>query len=470
MTLIEPTRKGEAVQDRTCLMVLGMHRSGTSALAGTIALAGCDAPRTLMEKNENNEKGYFESAAIWDLHNRILHTIGISWDDWFGLDDGWLRSPQGETLLGEAVAMLEQEFGHSRLFVFKDPRICRLNAFWAEALARFGARPLYILTHRNPVEVAASLNRRDDLHPHFGQLLWLRYTLDGEAATRGQPRSFTSYARLMRDRTVLLGDLEEALGFRFPKRTGHVREAVDSFLEDALRHFNDGENTAMASPDISPWVRDTFEIMERWAASGEDAAGRTALDRIRAELDRAETLFGALVRDGRNIRRELKNIARIKTDAKQAAQDLAHLRDDAETAQSRHAARIAALEKDLSETDHRLYDLECRLSVAQTEAREQRGQAGVLARKLGLRDQELGLLTRRLVEIEAAPADDAAITEARAKAHAACEALAREEHEKQALAARVADLENHVRVIQQTLSWRVTKPLRAVRRLLPHRG
>lgn len=462
---------------RNCLMVLGMHRSGTSALAGTLALAGCDAPKTLMASNENNEKGYFESAAIWELHNRIMAAIGISWDDWFSLDDGWIDSPQGQELLDQAVTMLQQEFGASRLFVFKDPRICRLNGFWARALARVGARPLYILTHRSPVEVAASLSRRDDFHPHFGQLLWLRYTLDAEFATRDQPRIFTSYARLMQRRSAILGDLEQALGFRFAKRTAPVHAAVEEFLEDGLRHFDSSaaHQGTKALPGLSDWLQDTFAIMENWAESGENHADRAQLDRIRAELDRAEKLFGGLVRDGRDVRRGLNALADARANAQRNANELAATQKRLAEAEAREQDAQARIRTATAQADARLYELECRLSVAQTEAREQRGDVASAIRRLEARTHELGLLTRRLVETEEAlTAANATARAAAASAdHAATSPLGAQEATKaelDALQQRIFALEQAEALLRGSLSWRVTRPLRALRNLFPRRS
>lgn len=475
MTHNAPIQTADSQAQRHCLMVLGMHRSGTSALAGTLALAGCDAPKTLMESNENNEKGYFESAAIWELHNRIMAAIGISWDDWFGVDDGWIDSPQGLALLDQAVAMLEQEFGASRLFVFKDPRICRLNAFWARALARFGARPRYILTHRSPVEVAASLARRDGFHPHFGQLLWLRYTLDAEFATREQPRIFTSYARLMQRRSAMLGDLEQALDIRFAKRTAPVHAAVEDFLEDGLRHFDSKapDQGAQALHGVSDWLQDTFRIMESWSSQGENPADRPTLDRIRAELDRAETLFGGLVRDGRNVRRRLTAVDEIRADARQSAANLTAAQSQLATAEAREQDALVRLRKQADQAERRVHDLECRLSLAQTEAREQRGDVASTIRRLEARSHELGLLTRRLVETEAALTAAQAAAANAPKAEPAAPPSAApviDPAELAALKQRITELEQLDALTRGSLSWRVTRPLRAIRRMIPRRS
>src|SRR5690606_30890898 len=108
---------------------LGMHRSGTSAVTRIFSLLGCDLPANLMGANKTNEAGHWESVPICQLNDRLLESAGSCWHDWQAFNPGWLRSPKAQTFREEALSVLEQEFGNSRLFVLKDPRICRLVPF-----------------------------------------------------------------------------------------------------------------------------------------------------------------------------------------------------------------------------------------------------------------------------------------------------------------------------------------------------
>ena len=58
------------------------------------------------------------------------------------------------------VRILRSDFGDSRLFVLKDPRMCRLVPFWRSVLNEFGAARCFIIPVRHPLEVAASLKAR----------------------------------------------------------------------------------------------------------------------------------------------------------------------------------------------------------------------------------------------------------------------------------------------------------------------
>src|SRR5690242_15048034 len=70
---------------RRAVVVLGMHRSGTSALAGALHLAGAGEPKTPIPADENNQRGYWEPAPLVQAHDEFLTAIGSSWADWRGI-------------------------------------------------------------------------------------------------------------------------------------------------------------------------------------------------------------------------------------------------------------------------------------------------------------------------------------------------------------------------------------------------
>jgi len=129
-------QKEQSRSSRSAVIVLGMHRSGTSALARVLNLLGCDLPKNLMAANPTNEAGHWEPQLIAALNDRILESGGSSWDDWLRFNPRWLDSPKAEEFCEEAVELTRSEFGGSRLFVLKDPRICRLLPFWQRVLQR----------------------------------------------------------------------------------------------------------------------------------------------------------------------------------------------------------------------------------------------------------------------------------------------------------------------------------------------
>jgi hypothetical protein len=80
------------VPDRTCILVLGMHRSGTSAFAGAFGIMGAALPIDPVEGHGSNPKGHFESQAIVKIHDELLETLHTSYDDWRRIDPAWFES------------------------------------------------------------------------------------------------------------------------------------------------------------------------------------------------------------------------------------------------------------------------------------------------------------------------------------------------------------------------------------------
>ena len=124
-----PTLDAECL-NTTVVVVLGMHRSGTSSAAGTLIRLGGGAPKHLMAPNVNNEKGYCESSVIKALNDAILAAGGSDWKDWRKFDLDKIDALAANALRARAKRALVGEFGGVGLAVMKDPRICRLMAFW----------------------------------------------------------------------------------------------------------------------------------------------------------------------------------------------------------------------------------------------------------------------------------------------------------------------------------------------------
>ena len=145
---------------RKVVVILGMHRSGTSALAGALAQMGVDFGKHLISPSRDNPKGYFEHPEIVALHDALLRALGSRWDDYLPLPSGWTET---EVTSGKfappLVAILKRDFGEASLFGVKDPRLCRLMPLWFPIFETLPAEPHFVLTIRHPWEVAESLRK-----------------------------------------------------------------------------------------------------------------------------------------------------------------------------------------------------------------------------------------------------------------------------------------------------------------------
>lgn len=223
---------------RQALMVLGPHRSGTSAVTRVLNLLGAELGQRLMPGDIDNERGYWENLAFVKRNDVLLSALDISWDAPVQMPRRWNELAVAQRMASILRRRVKREFGRAQMVAVKDPRLCRLAPLWTQVLEDAGFRPVHLLVVRHPREVAASLQRRNGFSLEKSYLLWLQYFLDAEAATRGRPRIIIDYACLLRDWRGCVGSIERALGVQWPMAIDSVAAQVTEFLEPALRHHN----------------------------------------------------------------------------------------------------------------------------------------------------------------------------------------------------------------------------------------
>ncbi|MDD2878202.1 MAG: hypothetical protein PHT60_08975 [Acidiphilium sp.] len=278
---------------RRAILVLGMHRSGTSALTRVMALCGADLPAHLMDPAaDNNETGFWESQAVVDLHDAALLAMGSSWSDTSSLPQSWFDSAEAVGFQHRLADVLVAEYGDAPLFIVKDPRLCRLMKLWLPVLAAQSIAPRVVIPIRHPLEVAASLHRREGFDPARSLLLWLGHALAAERDSRGLTRCFVTYDQLMADWSRVVARIGTALDIDWPTRTDTEATAfaVAGFLTDRLRHHAIPDDGPSVMPE---WVAGVYRELAAAAAGCEPP--REAIDRIGARLAEAETHFGPVI-------------------------------------------------------------------------------------------------------------------------------------------------------------------------------
>ncbi|WP_106693091.1 sulfotransferase family protein [Paracoccus methylarcula] len=442
---------------RFAIMVLGMHRSGTSALAGTLGLLGCTLPKNLMRGNTSNELGHFEPQPLYNLHERLLDSACSHWADWLPIGDSWFDSPCAQGFQDEITDLLQAEFGSARQFVVKDPRICRLVPIWKRALESLDISPRYIHTHRDPLEVAASLKKRDAIDTDLGLLIWLRHLLDAEAGTRGSPRSFVNYAALLQSWGAVAQKIEHILDLKFPRFSPNVTSEIDAFIRQDLRHHNAQGSRVLVDPLIPGWVRDSFEIFERWSTTGESEADHARLDEVRAEFDKSGPIFAGIVRSGQLGLRETRRLTGEKQDLEQKwsqeAEKARHLEQALQEYKAEAVDKIAGLEKTIAQFSDREKEL--------SKAAEEVGQ-WVETYQSAQKKHELEIrrLNKTISDYSSQFAEMAGLLlekeEARSRLH----------QNLSGLRDRVAAQEAYIEALLNSNSWKVTWPLRSVARAI----
>ena len=318
---------------RTCVVIAGMHRSGTSALARVLNLLGCGLPEKVLGAEPANETGHWEPYEIIMLNEAILESAGSGWDDWTPVSDNWLNSTVASEFRARGAHLYSTEYGKQNLTVMKDPRFARLLPFWLNILKSIEVDPVIMLPIRNPLEVAYSLRARNGFDTFYSELLWLRHVLDAEAGSRGLARHFSTYDQLLNSWASLISSAESKLGFKFPRRTARTSEEVDAYLADKHRHQRLSPKAVLGDAGASDWLKSTYAIMLKWSETGEDPADYAQLDAIKSELDRSAGTFSRLIYRGKKAVEEANGLRHILAERDQ---QVASLRGEVE-----HATHVA---------------------------------------------------------------------------------------------------------------------------------
>lgn len=224
-----------AVAAPVALLVLGMHRSGTSALTRVLNLLGVALGDDLMAAGPDNPLGFWEHQGLVSVHETLLGALDRRWDDPRQMPDGWLDSDPAREAGDAIAAIVRRDFAGVRLWAVKDPRLCRLMPLWRRVLASLGIEPRVVLVSRHPREVAGSLLRRDGLPVAIGELLWARYLLEAVRGSEGCRRGMVAYADLLDDWRGTMRQLDQSLALALPADEAQAR-AIDDFLSPHLRH------------------------------------------------------------------------------------------------------------------------------------------------------------------------------------------------------------------------------------------
>jgi hypothetical protein len=328
---------------RQAILVLGMHRSGTSAVTRVVNLLGAAAPRTLVPADAGNPRGYWESERFYSLHDQMLEAAGSCWYDWQAVNPDWFKTQAANEFKEKIKAAIVSEYHAEPLIVLKDPRICRFLPYYLEILAELEIKPFALHVLRNPLGVAHSLERRDGLPRRTSMLLWLRHVLEAEFHSRQLPRSFMLYEDLLADRQTASGRLANTVGIQWPHRPEEVATEIDEFISSELRHDRSSFEDLRASADVVSWLNQAFDVFIDLAKGKQDSKLLRTLDAIRAEFDKGCLVFGPAKRSSEVLAAQLRSahlsqaaeVSRLRSGVNALESQINVLVNEVKTAQAR---------------------------------------------------------------------------------------------------------------------------------------
>ncbi|MBU2861282.1 glycosyltransferase [Acidithiobacillus ferrooxidans] len=248
------------------LVVLGMHRSGTSAIARGLQALGASLGDALLPAGFDNPKGFWEDRDMLRINEALLAELQSAYDR-VGLLTPDDRPPVVAALENDARTALAQKFAQVDFFALKDPRMARLLPFWQRVFAAADLSVAYVIALRNPLSVADSLARRNGFDRVKSALLWQEHLLAAVHHTQGQRRVVVDYDRLLDDPEAAFRRIAEQLGIA-PVHPEALREYQANFLDASLRHTRYTREDVRNAPDLPQGVRDLYPLLADCAEDG----------------------------------------------------------------------------------------------------------------------------------------------------------------------------------------------------------
>lgn len=268
----------------TCIFVLGMHRSGTSAFAGMLKLLGAELGADLMQPWADNPKGFFENNKIWQFNQEMLEQCGATWEDPFLYGIDWHEKHGLKRFKPQIKALIEGELVQSggKLLAIKDPRLCILYPLWREVMEEIGIASVCVLPFRHPIEVAQSLRERNGFCIERGYQLWLNYVFTAELASRKFPRVFIRFDDLFESPEKIVQSISRNLGVSFPQSFESVSNDIYAFLDLTLKHHR---ACFLGKNRMERLIDELFESLCLVAKAGWNEENGARFDRLRNDYE-----------------------------------------------------------------------------------------------------------------------------------------------------------------------------------------
>ena len=302
------------------VVVLGMHRSGTSVITKALETLGVNLGQNLLPAKKDNNKGFFEDKDIYELNVTLLKALGHDWHTLSPVQPNELLNSSVSCFLDQAMDILRSKLVHTNLYCMKDPRIPRLLPFWLRVFSQLDARVSYVIACRNPLSVARSLKKRDGFDLEKGYILWLEHTLRSLTGTAGMTRVVVDYDCLMDKPVRELQRMANVLELEFDADAHSVKKFQGKFLESSLCHTRYQQIDLGKDVLVPDDVKELHGILSKLADNSLSFDVPQVIDRLREieeRFQKNQSLLSYLrVCDDRN----LEMIELEKSVAKQKAQ------------------------------------------------------------------------------------------------------------------------------------------------------
>ena len=236
----------EFEKNKSVVCVIGMHRSGTSLISGILNLCGVNFgdEKKLLFNGLDNEKGHWENVDVMSINEKILNIFGGSWDNPPSFPDNW-ENDKSLFYLYEELDQIKENFS-GVVCGFKDPRTSITLPFWKKVFPNMK----YIISVRDPREVASSLFKRDGIQVRDGIVLWLIYFQQILLNTENSNRIFVNYQSVLDGGVAEIKKIVSFIDHRDVSIENRTQE-LNNFISLDLQHNKSDKNNKLNSLNFS---------------------------------------------------------------------------------------------------------------------------------------------------------------------------------------------------------------------------
>lgn len=323
-------------QSPDLLLVIGMHRSGTSALTRGLSVLGCTLGENLIEAiPDNNDKGFWEDADINAFNQELLVLTGSDWWHLMQYNADFFRAPIFIPYRLTARTLLSRKIVAGRTLALKEPRMTLLLPFWQDIFDEMGLQVGYVHAVRHPLDVAYSLLRRDGFSHERSLLLWFFYHESAIKCTLDKNYVVVHYDRLLDQTSRQLERIVQTLHFPvFDEQSAAFTEYANTFLDRQLRH-----STYAKNKQHSKELRASYPPVERLYNALEAASRDEPID--------FAVLLNQLIESENHTKIYYRMIQELQFENNKCKVEVQLLECDLQTQYKNHEEKVQTLEYDL---------------------------------------------------------------------------------------------------------------------------
>jgi len=290
--LLKPMDKSNTLVQKRLIVVLGMHRCGTSAITRGLQVMGVHLGNRLMPLVAgNNDKGFWEDIDINALNVEMLNALNNDWHHLSLIKQEDLELLKRDGFFIRAAELVQQKTVNNPLWGFKDPRISRLFPFWKEVFNYCNFDVSYILAVRHPISVALSLAKRNGIDMEKSHLLWLIHLIKSLSGLTGCNYIVVDYDKLMQDADQELNRIAEKFNLKI--NPAELEIFKSEFLDPNLRHAVFSYDDLMQHDRTSDFLRDVFTTVMNLSVDNqiEDVELQRKTEKWETELEKLNLSF-----------------------------------------------------------------------------------------------------------------------------------------------------------------------------------